>query len=96
MLCNVSPLPFVLLTVCPLVESLQLTVISQKRKRLFDFGENETEDLTMNSDSAQTELGKYLVNADSVNDPTVFWKTHKEEFPRLLVIAQQICNYGGC
>ena len=44
----------------------------------------------MNSDSAPTELGKYLVNADSVNDPTVFWKTHKEKFPRLFVIAQQI------
>ena len=44
----------------------------------------------MNLDSAQTELGKYLVNADSANDPTVFWKTHKEEFPRLFVIAQQI------
>ena len=29
MLCNVSPLPFVPLTVCPLVESLQLTVNSQ-------------------------------------------------------------------
>ena len=50
----------------------------------------------VNLASAQTELGKYLVNADSVNDPTVFWKTHKEEFPRFLVIAQQICNYGGC
>ena len=44
----------------------------------------------MSSDSAQTELGKYLVNAGSVNDPTVFWKTHKEDFRRLFVIAQQI------
>ena len=56
--------------------------LPQKRKRLVDFSENETGDLTVNSDSAQTELGKYLVNADSVNDPTGFWKTHKEEFPR--------------
>ena len=44
----------------------------------------------MSSKSAQTELGKYLLNADSANDPTVFWKTQKEEFPRLFVIAQQI------
>ena len=44
----------------------------------------------MRSDSAQTELGKYLATADSANDPTVFWKTHKDEFPRLFVIAQQI------
>ena len=44
----------------------------------------------MNSDSAQTEQGKYLVNADCVSDPTVFWKTHKEEFPRLFVTAQHI------
>ena len=44
----------------------------------------------MNSYSAQTELGKYLPHADSANDPTVFWKTHKEDFPPLFVIAQQI------
>ena len=31
-----------------------------------------------------------MLNADSANDRTVFWKTHKEEFPRLFVIAQQI------
>ena len=43
----------------------------------------------MSSDSAQTELGKYLVNADSANDPTVFWTTQKE-FSRLFVIAQQV------
>ena len=64
--------------------------LPQKRKSLFDFGENETEDLTVTSNSAQTELGKYLVNADSANDPTAFWKTHKEEFPRLVVTAQSI------
>ena len=45
--------------------------LPQERKSLFDFGENETEDLTVSSDSAQTELGKYLVNADTANDPTV-------------------------
>ena len=32
--------------------------LPQKRKSLFDFGENETEDLTVSSISAHTELGK--------------------------------------
>ena len=64
--------------------------LPQKRKSLFDFGENETEDLTLSSTSAETEQGKYSLNADSANDPTVFWKIHKEEFPQLFVIAQQI------